>query len=53
MRYVTRNLAAGIAAGALLIAAQSIAAAQDRGSVQGVGCLARWWHCGYHVLGYG
>src|SRR5437868_2700842 len=36
MRYVTRNLAAGIAAGALLIAAQSIAAAQDRGSVQGV-----------------
>src|SRR6266568_1484436 len=36
MRHVTRNLAAGIAAGALLIAAQSIAAAQDRGSVQGV-----------------
>ncbi len=36
MRYVTRNLAAGIAAGAVLIAAQSIAAAQDRGSVQGV-----------------
>ena len=36
LRNVTRNLAAGIAAGIVLIATQSAWAADDRGSVQGV-----------------
>src|ERR1700693_1969432 len=36
LRNVTRNLAAGIAAGIVLIATQSAFAADDRGSVQGV-----------------
>jgi streptogramin lyase/mono/diheme cytochrome c family protein len=36
LKNVTRSLAVGIAAGAALIAAQSVAAADDRGSVQGV-----------------
>src|SRR5205807_7520337 len=36
LRNVTRNLAVGIATGAVLIAAQSVQAADERGSVQGV-----------------
>src|ERR1700738_1949841 len=36
LRNVTRNLAVGIAAGIVLIATQSVRAADDRGSVQGV-----------------
>src|ERR1700680_3716690 len=36
LRNVTRNLAAGIAAGIVLIATQSVQAADDRGSVEGV-----------------
>src|SRR6202171_2348834 len=36
LRNVTRNLAVGIAAGIVLIATQSVWAADDRGSVQGV-----------------
>jgi streptogramin lyase len=36
LRNVTRNLAVGIATGAVLIAAQAVQAADERGSVQGV-----------------
>jgi virginiamycin B lyase len=36
LRNVTRNLAVGIATGAVLIAAQSVQAADERGSLQGV-----------------
>ena len=36
LRNVTRNLAVGIAAGALLIAASSVASAQNNGTVTGV-----------------
>src|ERR1700736_5609162 len=36
LRNVTRNLTVGIAAGIVVIAPQSVRAADDRGSVQGV-----------------